>query len=216
MDKKSSKIMPGKWRKPQQARSLERVNRILTVAEAVFMEKGYGAATTKQIAAQAQVPIGSLYQFFPDKAAILQALAERYTDLLNQRLQAFGTLEMLRLPLSEYVEQLVEGVERFFVEHPGYRAIFMEIAATLPEVDEATDAQLIQTLASILPKLDDSLSVEDYDAIAFVLVKAVGHLLWLSLGQAPDFRQRLVIETQQLAFGYLKRYFPETPSRNTG
>ncbi|WP_439345981.1 TetR/AcrR family transcriptional regulator [Vacuolonema iberomarrocanum] len=206
--------MSRRWRKPKQARSLERVERILDVADALFVEGGYAAATTKEIAAQAEVPIGSLYQFFPDKAAILDALAARYTDLLNQRLQALGTPEMARFSLSDYVEQLTEGVEQFFVEYPGYRAIFMEITATMPEVDEATDAQLIETIAAILPKSDAALDEEDRKMIAFVLVKAMGNLLWRSLGQAPQFRQRLVLETQRLAFHYLKSYFPETLSGN--
>lgn len=206
---KPSNAVSRRWRKPKQARSLERVERILDVADALFVEGGYAAATTKEIAAQAEVPIGSLYQFFPDKAAILEALAARYTDLLNQRLQALDTPEMARLSLSDYVTQLTEGVEQFFVEYPGYRAIFMEITATMPEVDEATDAQLIETIAAILPKSEAALDEEDRKMIAFVLVKAMGNLLWRSLGQTPQFRQRLVLETQRLAFHYLKSYFPE-------
>ncbi|NEP02571.1 MAG: TetR/AcrR family transcriptional regulator [Symploca sp. SIO2E9] len=209
---KSSKATPGRWRKPKQARSLERVERILDVAEAMFMENGYAAATTKEIAAQAEVPIGSLYQFFPDKAAILEALAARYTDLLNQRLQTFDTPEMLQLPLSDYLKQLTEGIEQFFVEYPGYRAVFMEITTTMPEVDEANDAKLIETMASILPKLHASLSLEDRKVISFVLVKAVGNLLWISLGQEPDLRQRLVIETHRLAFNYLNAWRQSLPS----
>ena len=90
-----------RWRKPKQARSLKRVNRILDVAEVLFIEQGYAAATTKQIAAQAEVPIGTLYQFFPDKASILQALAERYTDLLDRQFQLFSSPEALQRPLSE-------------------------------------------------------------------------------------------------------------------
>ena len=94
------------------------------MAEAIFIEQGYAAATTKGIAAVAEVPIGTLYQFFPDKEAILQALAERYSDLLDQQVQVFATEAMLVLPLSEYVRQLVEGVDTFFLENPGYRAVF--------------------------------------------------------------------------------------------
>jgi len=69
----SSSPAGGMRRKPRQARSQERVNRILDVAEKLFASQGYAATTTNAIAAQAQVPIGSLYQFFPDKTAILKA-----------------------------------------------------------------------------------------------------------------------------------------------
>ncbi|AFY58378.1 transcriptional regulator [Rivularia sp. PCC 7116] len=207
MAENSSNTAARKRRKPRQARSLERVNRILDVSEKMFVEKGYAATTTKAIASQAKVPIGSLYQFFPDKAAILQALAERYGDLFREQFQSFDTLEMTQFPLVDYVDRITDGVEQFFSEHPGFRAVFMEVQATIPEVDDAFDTELIQTLAKLLPKRNPSLNVEDYDAIAFVMVKAIGNLIWLSLGQSPDFRARLVKETKRLTLNYLQSYF---------
>ena len=207
MGENLSETVSRRWRKPKQARSVERVNRILDVAEVLFIEKGYATTTTREIATQAEIPIGSLYQFFPDKAAILQALAERYSDLLNQRLQSFDTPEMTQISLPDYVKRLVKGIEQFFVDYPGYRAIFMEIAVVMPEIDEAGDAQLIQTFATLLSRLNLSLSPEDYNAIAFVMVKAMGNLLWMSLGQKPHFRQRLVTETERLTLSYLQSYF---------
>jgi AcrR family transcriptional regulator len=50
------------------------------LAEELFAGEGYAATTTNAIAARAGVPIGSLYQFFPDKTSILQALALRYAE----------------------------------------------------------------------------------------------------------------------------------------
>ena len=76
----------------------------------------------------------------------------------------------------------------------------------MPETDEAGDQQLIQTFTRILPKLNDHLSAEDCEAISFVMVKAIGNLVWRASGQEPKFRQRLVKETQQLAFNYLSPY----------
>lgn len=87
-------------RQPRQARSQQRVNRILDIAEQLFIAEGYDSTTTNAIASQAKVPIGSLYQFFPDKSAILQALAVRYTELLHQRFIALQTAEPAHVPLS--------------------------------------------------------------------------------------------------------------------
>ena len=206
MTETSSEGLARKWRQPKQARSLKRVNRILAVAEEMFIEKGYAATTTKAIASQAEVPIGSLYQFFPDKAAILQALAERYTDLLDRRLKTLEPLETTQLSLADYVDRLTDLVEEFFDKYPGYRAIFMEVQGTMPELDEAGDVQLIQTLATLLPQSDASLSQDDREAISFVLVKAIGNLQWLSLGQTPELRQRLSLEARRLALHYLQSY----------
>jgi AcrR family transcriptional regulator len=211
----SSPAPGGMRRKPRQARSQERVSRILDTAEALFASQGYAATTTNAIAAQAQVSIGSLYQFFPDKVAILLALALRYTEMLHQELTALDEAEAVTRPLADYVNQLIDITDRFFTEHPSYHAIFMEVQGTmreLAEIEEATDAKLIQDLAASLARRDAALKPVDCEAIAFVLVKAIGTLLWLSLSQEPTFRQRLVIETKRLTLAYLQSYVPSESS----
>ena len=135
-----------------------------------------------------------------------RSLAERYTNLLNERLKIFETVEMLQLPLEEYVKRFTEGVDSFFMEYPGYRATFLEIITAMPEVDEVRDDQLMQTCKRIFLRLNDGLSEEDCEAIAFVMVKAVGNFVWLASGQPPEFRQRLVLEAQRLSLNYLKSY----------
>lgn len=63
--------------KPRQPRSRERFHRILDHANQLFEQEGYDAITTNHIAEAAEVTIGSLYHFFPNKEAILQALVDR-------------------------------------------------------------------------------------------------------------------------------------------
>jgi AcrR family transcriptional regulator len=67
---------------PRQARSAARVERLLDAAEAVFEEVGYDAATTNLVAARADVPVGTLYRWFPDKGALAEALTDRYIEEL--------------------------------------------------------------------------------------------------------------------------------------
>jgi AcrR family transcriptional regulator len=214
--KKPSKSA-GMRRQPRQARSQERVNQILDVAEQLFITEGYSATTTNAIAARAQVPIGSLYQFFPDKGAIVQALAMRYGELLHQRFIALHTTETISLPLADYVERVINATEQFFNDYPGYYAIFMQAQTAIPEleaIESAADAQLMQDWAIILSQSYPGLQPADYQAIAFILVQAIGTLLWLSLSQDQAFRQRLVAETKRLMLSYLQSYFSmdEIPS----
>jgi AcrR family transcriptional regulator len=200
-------------RKPHQARSQERVNRILDVAEALFVAQGYTATTTNEIAKQAQVPIGSLYQFFSDKKAIVQALTVRYNQLFHERLALLDNTELAQLPLSTYVEQLVDITAQFFDDYPGYYAIFMEVQGAVPEVQEAeetADAKLITDLATALAQRDVGKDAVDYEIVAFVLVKAIGPLVWLSLGQEQAFQQQLTLEAKRLALSYLQSYLPSS------
>ncbi|PSR18918.1 TetR family transcriptional regulator [filamentous cyanobacterium CCP3] len=200
----------GMRRQPRQARSQERVNRILDVAEALFIAEGYNATTTSAIAKRAKVAIGSLYQFFPDKAAILQGLALRYSDLLYQRLSEPAPETLAALPLADYVDLIIDTTDQFFTDYPGYYAIFMPLQGTMPElqkIEAAADAQLIQDMATELSLRGVGLDAADYEAMAFVLVKAIGTLLWLALGQEKPFRQRLMAETKRLTLQYLQSYF---------
>jgi AcrR family transcriptional regulator len=121
-------------RRPKQARSQQRVNHLLDTAAAVFAETGYEAATTNQIAARAQVPIGSLYQFFPNKQAILDALVERYIADLGDKLDSLFSLEAASvLPVTAIIGQIVDGLAAFDRAHAGFHAIFIGSSTTLQQ-----------------------------------------------------------------------------------
>jgi AcrR family transcriptional regulator len=197
---------------PRQARSQERVSQILAVAEQMFITEGYNATTTNAIAARAKVSIGSLYQFFPDKAAIVQALALRYTEELHFRFAELDSNSVNSLSLEAYVEMLTNTTLKFFTDRPGYHAIFMQTQGTIPElaeIEDAADARLIQDLSFSLAARSPALSAIDREAIAFVLVKAIGTLLWLSLSQDEHLRQKIVTETKRFTLNYLQSYFPK-------
>jgi AcrR family transcriptional regulator len=73
---------------PVQQRSRETVRRILDAATCVLRERGYDGLSTNRIAAKAGISPGSLYQYFPNKDAILKAMLAEYTDQLLERVTA--------------------------------------------------------------------------------------------------------------------------------
>lgn len=70
----------GPRKTPVQKRSRERVERMLTAATALIAERGSDALRMGEVAERAGVSIGSLYQFFPDKTALMGTLVERYNE----------------------------------------------------------------------------------------------------------------------------------------
>lgn len=78
----------------------------------------------------------------------------------------------------------------------------------LTEIENAADVRFIEDLAIVLAQYNSELAASDYEAISFVLVKSIGTMLWLSLGQEDSFRQRLVAETKRFTLNYLSSYFP--------
>ncbi|QXC60359.1 TetR/AcrR family transcriptional regulator [Aquihabitans sp. G128] len=97
--------------RPRQARSAARVELLLDVAAEVFEEVGYDAATTNLVAARADVPVGTLYRWFPDKAALAEALTDRYlahlVDLYADLLGNIGPEERIGEFLHRVIDRLV-------------------------------------------------------------------------------------------------------------
>lgn len=100
-------------RRPRQARSQVTVSAIIEAAERVLLKRGYEGTTTKEVAEVAGVGIGSLYEYFPNKEALIAAVidreATRYMDVLKREL--LGTFERpfaeaLRLSLRAALEEL--------------------------------------------------------------------------------------------------------------
>jgi AcrR family transcriptional regulator len=96
---------------PSQERSRQTVERILEAAARIFHEQGYTGATTNDIADEADVSVGSLYQYFPNKDALLVALTQRHiatttTDLTNL---------LLNLPRDSDLETTFRTVVDFLV-----------------------------------------------------------------------------------------------------
>lgn len=197
-------------RQPQQMRSQERVDSILNAAEELFIEVGYEQTTTRAIATRAKVPVGSLYQFFPDKEAILKALATRYFQREYQLFAQLHTQQAETLPVDVYVDKVIDAFDHFMNSHPGYRAVYEQLLnlMTYPAIAAIDDYEyrIIDELAAFFGRLNPKLDTEKCQAIALVVVKVVGDLLWLATSQSPEMRQKLLTETKILMLGYLNNY----------
>ncbi|MEM9769802.1 MAG: TetR/AcrR family transcriptional regulator [Cyanobacteria bacterium P01_D01_bin.71] len=197
-------------RQPQQARSQERVKQILDVAEQLFLEMGYESTTTRAIAARASISVGSLYQFFPDKEAILKALAVQYMQTQYQRFLDLHTPAAVHLPLRSYVDQMIDVFDQFYTDYPGSKAIFEQLLNTITwsKIEKIDDFeyQLIDELARFFQTRKSSLSMTKCERIAMIITKTTTELLWLSLSSDQALRQDLVAETKLLTWSYLQHY----------
>jgi AcrR family transcriptional regulator len=101
-------------RSPAQQRSRERLERILAAASDLIARRGSDHLKMRDVATQAEISIGSLYQYFPEKSAIIRALAERYhaesRKCIEQALEAANDLEGLRVAYFGLVDQYYQIV----------------------------------------------------------------------------------------------------------
>lgn len=128
------------WRKqPQQARSTELVGAILGAALQVLAKEGAQRFTTTRVAEKAGVSVGSLYQYFPNKAAILFRLQsdewQHTTDLLR------GILEDVRRPPLERLRALVHAFIRSECEEAEIRVALNDAAPLYRDAPEAQEAR---------------------------------------------------------------------------
>jgi AcrR family transcriptional regulator len=101
-------------------------------------EQGYEATTTAAIAQEANVPIGTLYQFFSNKEAILEALAQQYAaDMLTLRSTLFPE-DIAQIPLPLLVDRTAEKLVKFVAQHRGFNYLFGSVWGS-PEIAAATE-----------------------------------------------------------------------------
>ncbi|WP_241724306.1 TetR/AcrR family transcriptional regulator [Dietzia sp. E1] len=75
-------------RVPKQARSRAMVERIVEAARVVLVRDGYESFTTNRVADEAEVSPGSLYQYFPDKSALVTVVMDRWSAEISDRVAA--------------------------------------------------------------------------------------------------------------------------------
>ncbi|RMD60928.1 MAG: TetR/AcrR family transcriptional regulator [Alphaproteobacteria bacterium] len=126
---KNSEIRTAVRRIPTQRRSRERVARILDCATEIIAEKGSDAMRMSEVAQRAGISIGSLYQYFPDKSAIIRTLAERYgaegRACIEAELAHVTTVD----ELCEAFSRLVDTYYQIFVAEPVVRDIHSGVQA---------------------------------------------------------------------------------------
>ena len=112
-------------RSPQRQRGRDRVAGLMAAAAVLFSEKGYDGTTMTEIAARAGAAIGSLYLFFPTKAALAQAMAMELADALSTRLDVLRQ-ETANRSGPEIADALFGELARFLASHPVY-AVLVEL-----------------------------------------------------------------------------------------
>jgi AcrR family transcriptional regulator len=193
---------------PSQARSKATVEAILGAAAHVFGGDGYAGATTDRIAARAGVSVGSLYQYFPNKDAILVALTERHIDagfalihaLLAKALTDGPALESL---LRRFVVAMIALHEH---EPELHRVLFEEapLPASVRRQLRRRENELVTEVCALL-LAHPEVRIRSPNVTAYVLVHTVDALVHNFVLHPPHGidPQALTRETVRMLFRHL-------------
>lgn len=193
---------------PRQDRSRATVDAILEAATRVFAEAGYAGGSTNRIAERAGVAIGSLYEYFPNKAAILVAVAERHLERMTADVEAMlANTDAGGRSLSAWVARFVEAMLEVHERDPMLSHVLFSEAPHPPEL-HACVLHVEETLAhriEVRLRESEEAAIEDPDTAAHLLVQTVEALTHRFAHQGiHDLpRERFVAEVVRLLLGYL-------------
>lgn len=144
-------------RTPQRVSGQRRVTTILDAAESLFAEVGYDAVTTNAIAARAGIPIGSVYQYFADKTAIVTALAERYGADASAHYDGLITTVLANEGAHAIAERLTAPLLEFSTHHPAFVGLVVgaashpALAAAAGTMEQGMEARFTAVLHAAAP-----------------------------------------------------------------
>ncbi|HTV45553.1 MAG TPA: TetR/AcrR family transcriptional regulator [Stellaceae bacterium] len=197
-------------RAPQRRRGRVRVAALMRAAATVFAEKGFDAATMTEIAALAGAPIGSLYQFFPNKKVLADALLDRYGELIAAGL---GEIEEVSAGLSAtaLADAVLDLIANLREETSAAFALLdaqSDWSSRRAELRRATRSHIARILAAREPQLPRAL----VDQMAVILLHNMRAMAALIAAQGDEAEAGAPIELREMTRLYLvNRLGPANP-----
>jgi AcrR family transcriptional regulator len=171
---------------PKQSRSRATVSAILEATIRVLDQEGYEAATTTRVAEVAGVSIGTLYQYFSNRDAILDALQDRE---LSHAWEFMGSVlgEAHRYTERELARTVILGLLEMYNAAPAlHRVLVIEgLRVTPPDRVHAFDVRMVSAIRSFLAVGNLRVRRANLDAAAFVIFQSVRAVMLARLLETP-------------------------------
>ncbi|MFS8122779.1 TetR/AcrR family transcriptional regulator [Rhizobium sp. BR 250] len=124
-------------KEPRQKRSRATVDAVIHAAARILSDHGWAGFTTNKVAETAGVSIGSLYQYFPDKVSIVEAVRHRH---LEDCLSVMKRVAERQQSLAKFVEELVTGMIAVHSIHPGLHKVLLDDAPSHEGMNDPNSA----------------------------------------------------------------------------
>lgn len=185
-------------RKPSQSRSRDTVSCILEAAAHILRQEGFEKATTNHIAERAGVSIGSLYQYFPNKQALLMALTHQHMSSM-QAIIAENLSQVVTLPLEEAVQVMVDCMLEAHAKDPELHRVLTEHAPEFmpKEQIQQLEESYIRMVEIYLRQREVELRIRNIEMASFIVTHTLETLTHRATTQHsnhlndPDFRLNL-------------------------
>ena len=187
---------------PKRARGVQRVAELLDAGAALFAENGYETTTMTQIAKHAGASIGSLYQFFPSKEALAEALFARYVERVTSMLE-----DLAKHAPGLSPQGLADGLVDLMLDVRKDRDFTAALSGSVSGIVErrqslrgANRRQIVAILRAANPKLREKAAAEAAAMIGHVL-----KLVPMLAKEQEDGGQPLVAQVRKMLAAYVDR-----------
>ena len=125
---------------------------------------------TNALADRAGISVGSVYQYFSNKEAILNGLGTRYLDELERNSVAALSQNLAGLAIADMVDRVIDPMVRFERDHPAFGALLsgLENGGTLTTSTKQVDESILSTIEGLLTDIRPDMSREDLRRVASV------------------------------------------------
>jgi AcrR family transcriptional regulator len=193
-------------RVPRQERSRRLVEALLDAAERIVVERGVEALTTRDIAAAADAPVASLYQYFSDKEDVLLALAQRDMEEMDAQVATdLAALEVLSA--SSLVRTTMMAFVSVYHRRPAFVEIYLRGRANqaVHRFGHEHNLRIAENLRAFA--IDAGLTGEDLSVkVARLAVEVGDRVFQLAYAEDADGDAELIEEGIALVTSYLERY----------
>jgi len=199
-------------RRPSQERSRDRVERILDATAVLLGDTPVDKITTAAIAEEAGVPIGSVYQYFPNKLAVLAELARRVMEQVDLKTATLIAEDFGVLPWDQAIDRAIDATIQGYAEQPGYLQLLLSIRPT-PEFRLITDESNERVAAMLArhPALRAVIPADRIELVTRAAIQAANALQdWALSADDADLANRITREMKTLLKGYLAVYMDES------
>jgi AcrR family transcriptional regulator len=189
---------------PRQERGERTVAAVLEAAAAVIAEVGYEAATMTAIADRAGASIGAVYQYFPNKVAIVEALRAQYGDAMHSMWRPL-IAEAGGLPIPELVDRIFGVFIDFIDSQPAYFPLLNAPVSRRKDLTGRNRLRLREEFAAAFGRVQPALTPDEALRVARVAVEMVKAINALYADVKPkDQRQAVVAELKLALVAYLR------------
>lgn len=210
MTTKTDQLAPR--RRPSQERSRDRVERILDATAALLGDTPADKITTAAIAEEAGVPIGSVYQYFPNKLSVLAELARRVMEQVDVKTASLIAEDFGVLPWDQAIDRAIDATIQGYAEQPGYAQLLLSIRPT-PEFRLITDEsnERVAAMLALHPALQAVIPADRIQLVTRAAIQAANSLQdWALSEDDPQLAGRIIGEMKTLLKGYLAVHMDES------